>query len=120
MKNSFLFLCESLRQGAAFIFLVVELKADLVALLVVFFVFFTTALLWLTGAASGIFGFRSLIVGYGFKTVGDLLLCGYGVIGNGRPELLVLFPLAEIFHVPYIIHRFAFVKHLKIVYNSSI
>ncbi len=75
-----------------------------VALLAVFFVFFSTVLLWPALVLFGNYGLLPFIAGYGFKTAGDLLLCGYGVISHGRPGLLLLFPLAEVLHVPYIIY----------------
>ena len=72
-------------------------------LLTVFFAFFSSVSFWMLAAISGVLGFGPLIAGYGLKTAGDILLAGYGVIRNGRPGLLSLFPLAEVLHVPYIL-----------------
>ena len=74
-----------------------------VAFLSFIFVFLTVIPIWLVGGIFGAFSFTQLVVGYGLKVAGDLLLCGYGVMKYRRPWLLILFPLAEIVHVPYII-----------------
>jgi len=74
-----------------------------VLLLTVFFAFFASLSFWMLAAISGVLGFGPLIAGYGLKTAGDILLVGYGVIRNGRPGLLALFPLAEVIHMPYIL-----------------
>ena len=75
-----------------------------VVLLAVFFVFFSTVLLWPALVLFGNYGLLPFIAGYGLKMAGDFLLCGYGAISHGRPGLLLLFPLAEVLHVPYIIY----------------
>jgi cellulose synthase/poly-beta-1,6-N-acetylglucosamine synthase-like glycosyltransferase len=74
-----------------------------VALMAVFFSFFCVIPVWLVLALLQKATFLPLILSFGLKTAGDLLLTGYGVIRTGRPELMLMFPLAEIIHVPYII-----------------
>jgi len=75
-----------------------------VALLSAFFVFFTALLLCVPGALFGVCGVRVLAAAYGMKSLGDLLLCGFGLVPQRRLWLLMLFPLAEVLHVPYIIY----------------
>ena len=74
-----------------------------VALLAAFFVFFTAALIWLLLALSGVFGFDPLIRGFGMKAAGDFILTFYGVVKMRRLRLMLLFPVAVLFHIPYII-----------------
>ena len=75
-----------------------------VALLAAFFIFFLAVLVGSVGLLLGVFSAWALVPGYGMKLLGDILLCGYGVIKQGRPGLLFLFPLAEVVHVPYILY----------------
>ena len=74
-----------------------------VALMSAFFAFFAVIPLWLILAFLKVVGFTPLFIVYGFKITGDMLLTVYGVCKNRRPELMFIFPLAEIFHVPYIL-----------------
>ena len=72
-------------------------------LLAMFFVFFTGMVVWLAAALLGQASFGPLLAALGLKAAGDLLLTGYGVLNTGRPGLMLVFPLAECIHVPYII-----------------
>lgn len=72
-------------------------------LLVIFFVFFTCITVWLAGALFGQVSLVPLFAVFSVKAAGDLLLTGYGVLNIGRPGLMLVFPLAECIHVPYII-----------------
>ena len=72
-------------------------------MLVMLFAFFCAIPVWFIGAASGFWEFAPLIAAYGVKVAGELLLCGYGVIRNNRAGLLLIFPLAELAHIPYLI-----------------
>ncbi len=74
-----------------------------VALLGVFFVFFLAGAGWFAGALAGRLPWAPFLAAWALKITGDALLCGYGVVRNGRPGLLMLLPVAEILHVPYII-----------------
>ena len=74
-----------------------------VVLLSFFFVFFTAVPIWFFTALFGVFGFGPLIAGFGMKLAGDILLTFYGVIKIERVKLMLVFPLAEVLHIPYII-----------------
>lgn len=73
------------------------------ALMVVFFTFFTVISAWFVLAVAGLAGFGIFAVGYGLKTAGDLLLTAYGAVRMKRAKYLLVFPLAEVLHVPYIL-----------------
>ncbi len=73
-------------------------------MLVVIFVFFVMTPLLVTYSFISGAGLLPFLAGYSLKTVGDFLLAGLGVIMRGRPLLVLLFPLAEILHVPYILY----------------
>ncbi|MCE5250637.1 hypothetical protein LLG96_10510, partial [bacterium] len=74
-----------------------------VALMAAFFAFFAAIPIWLGLAAAHRVAFFPLAVIYGLKTICDLVLAGYGVYKIGKLRLMLMFPLAEILHVPYII-----------------
>ncbi len=74
-----------------------------VILLLLFFAFFTAVPVWLLIALFGVFGFGPLAWGFGMKLAGDILLTSYGVIKIRRSELMLIFPLAEVLHIFYII-----------------
>jgi len=74
-----------------------------VALLAVFFLFFTAVVGWAGAALIGLVSWKPLAAAFAMKVAGDLLMCGYGELRNGRSGLLLLMPLAELVHVPYIL-----------------
>ena len=74
-----------------------------IVLLSLIFIFLAVIPVWLLLASLHIVTFTPLLLVYGLKTAGDMLLTGYGVIKNGRPWLMLLFPFADILHVPYIL-----------------
>jgi len=74
-----------------------------VVLLSMIFIFIAVIPVWLILASLHVVTFTPLLIVYGLKAAGDMLLTGYGVIKNGRPWLMLLFPFAEIMHVPYIL-----------------
>jgi len=74
-----------------------------VVLLSLFFAFFTVVPVWLIAALFGVFGFGPLAWGFGMKLAGDILLTFYGVTKIRRLELMLIFPFAEVLHIPYII-----------------
>ncbi len=74
-----------------------------IVLLSAFFVFFTAVPLWLLLALLGFSGFGPLIWGFGMKAAGDFILTLYGAIKMRRLRLMLIFPAAEILHIPYII-----------------
>jgi cellulose synthase/poly-beta-1,6-N-acetylglucosamine synthase-like glycosyltransferase len=74
-----------------------------VALLVLFFVFFAAVPVGLGCSLAGFSGYGALAAGYGLKTAGDALLTGYGLARAGKAGILLVFPLAELLHVPYIL-----------------
>ena len=51
----------------------------------------------------GLASWRPLAAAFAMKVAGDLLMCGYGELRNGRSVLLLLMPFAELVHVPYIL-----------------
>ena len=67
------------------------------------FLFFAAALVGFLSWIAGLTGCISLAAGMGMKTAGDFLLAGTGVLKAGKPLLLMVFPLAEILHIPYIL-----------------
>jgi glycosyltransferase involved in cell wall biosynthesis len=78
-------------------------KGKAIVFLSAIFLFFAAAIAGFLSWAAGLTGFISLAAGMGMKTAGDLLLAGTGVLKTGRPMLLMVFPLAEILHIPYIL-----------------
>jgi len=74
-----------------------------VFLLSFFFAFFTAIPLWLFLTLSGVFGSGVLFAGFGMKLAGDILLVLFGLIKMRHVKLMLLFPLAEVLHIPYII-----------------
>ena len=67
------------------------------------FSFFCAAPLGILFWMAGFMGGASLATGLGMKIAGDFLLAGHGALKAGKPKLLLIFPLAEIFHIPYIL-----------------
>jgi cellulose synthase/poly-beta-1,6-N-acetylglucosamine synthase-like glycosyltransferase len=67
------------------------------------FLFFVAVPLGLLAWIAGWTGYESVAAGLGMKTAGDLLLAGSGVLKAGKPLLLLVFILAEILHIPYIL-----------------
>jgi cellulose synthase/poly-beta-1,6-N-acetylglucosamine synthase-like glycosyltransferase len=67
------------------------------------FLFFAAVPIGILAAMAGLAGYGALAAGYGMKAAGDALLAGYGVFRAGRGEILLVFPLAELLHVPYIL-----------------
>jgi glycosyltransferase involved in cell wall biosynthesis len=74
-----------------------------VALLAVIFMFFAAVPVAAVCSIAGCMGWGALAAGYGMKTAGDALLCGYGLARSGKARLMLVFPLAELFHTPYIL-----------------
>ena len=74
-----------------------------VVLLSFFFAFFAAIPLWLVLTLAGVFSSGILIAGFGMKLAGDILLVLYGLIKIGCLKLMLLLPLAEVLHIPYII-----------------
>ncbi|MFC1650976.1 glycosyltransferase, partial [Candidatus Latescibacterota bacterium] len=74
-----------------------------VALLALFFTYFISIPVCLALAVYGFFSFGVLAAGIGLKLAGEILLVYYGLIKIGRRKLMLLFPFAEIFHIPYMI-----------------
>ena len=72
-------------------------------LLSVFFGFFVAILIALIFAVFGVFAFLPLIAALSMKIAGDMLLTVFGVIRMRRLKLMLVFPVAEILHIPYII-----------------
>ncbi|MFA6472407.1 MAG: glycosyltransferase family 2 protein, partial [Candidatus Latescibacterota bacterium] len=68
------------------------------------FLFFAVVPLGILSWMAGLMGGASLMAGLGMKIAGDLLLAGRGAIKSGNSKLLLVFPLAEIFHIPYILY----------------
>ena len=65
--------------------------------------FFAVMPVWLILASLHVVTFTPLLIIYGLKVTCDMLLTGYCAIKNERPWLMLLFPFAEIIHVPYIL-----------------
>lgn len=78
-------------------------SASAIALLSVFFVLFIVVILWLLLSFLGFFSYLPIIIGMGMKVSGDMLLTLYGVMKMRRLKLMLVFPIAEILHIPYII-----------------
>ncbi len=74
-----------------------------IVLLSLIFSLFAVMPVWLILASLHVVTFTPLLIVCGLKAGGDMLLAGYGVIKNERPWLMLLFPFAEIVHVPYIL-----------------
>jgi hypothetical protein len=67
------------------------------------FLFFAAVPAGLFALSAGLMGYGSLAAGLSMKMTGDLLLAGSGVLRSGKPLLLLVFLLAEILHIPYIL-----------------
>jgi cellulose synthase/poly-beta-1,6-N-acetylglucosamine synthase-like glycosyltransferase len=74
-----------------------------VALLGAFFIYFIAIPLCLALAVFGLFDAVTIAAGIGLKIAGEFLLVYYGLIKIGRRRLILLFPFAEIVHIPYMI-----------------
>jgi len=68
------------------------------------FAFFCAVPLWIAGMA--FFGYPATVftVCVGVKVIGDTAVCGLGAFRSGNGHLLVLLPIAEIIHIPYILY----------------
>ncbi len=74
-----------------------------VALLAVFFAYFTLIPVCLLLAVFGQFSAGFTAIGIGLKIAGEFPLVFYGLAKTGTKRLLLLFPFAEIVHIPYMI-----------------
>lgn len=68
------------------------------------FMFLVLIPLWIVFACAGMAPAFPLYAVLLLKLAGDALLVGYGVMRRGEAGRLLLFPLAEILHVPYILY----------------
>ena len=78
-------------------------SAGAIALLTIFFAFFVSVPVWLVLALFGTVGFVPLVAGFVLKVSGDILLTFFGAIKRGQVRLMLIFPVAEVLHIPYII-----------------
>jgi hypothetical protein len=78
-------------------------SAGAVGLLGVFFFYFLAIPLWIVGMAVAGWGITPLLAGLGAKIAGDALLTFRGLLNAGKPAPMLVFPVAELFHIPYII-----------------
>ncbi|MBN1291469.1 MAG: glycosyltransferase [Candidatus Latescibacteria bacterium] len=67
------------------------------------FTFFVAIPVWLILTLTLSIDSKPVFWALGLKISGDALLTGYGALKSGRPELILLLPVAEILHIPYII-----------------
>jgi hypothetical protein len=74
-----------------------------VALLAVFFVYFTLIPVCLLLAVFGQFSAGVTAAGIVLKIAGEFPLVFYGLAKTGTKRLMLLFPFAEIVHIPYMI-----------------
>lgn len=72
-------------------------------LLTVFFLYFTALLIQPVLLVVGYGSLLPFAAGFGLKLCGDFLLTACGTIQAGRLGLILLFPLGELLHIPYII-----------------
>ena len=73
-----------------------------IGLLTIFFAYFIALLIQPALVTAGIGSALPFAAGLGMKMCGDLLLTAYGTWKSGRPGLMLLFPLGELMHIPYI------------------
>ena len=67
------------------------------------FAFFMAVPVWLILVFTRNLSIMPFVWAIGLKITGDALLTGYGALKSNKPCLLTFFPLAELFHIPYII-----------------
>lgn len=70
--------------------------------LIVFFFYFLAIPTWLAGMAFAGWSLWPVLLGFGIKTAGDALLVFRGLLSMGRLPLALLFPVAEMLHIPYV------------------
>lgn len=73
------------------------------SLAVLTFAFFLAIPAAFLTSLAGWTGWGPLLLGYGMKTAGDLAGTSLGLARSGEMRLLALFPLAELFHAPYVL-----------------